>query len=380
MNGSSDALRDSPAQATAMTIPVKTSHHARGLGDAIELSIVTTLYRSERFLDAFYERMVAAAESTGMPFELIFVDDGSPDAAGRLAIELSKRDPRVVVVSLSRNFGHHKAMVAGLAESKGQFVFLIDSDLEESPEWLPDFLADLWRTEADVVYGVQERRVGSLLNKWLVGSFYTVFNMLSEVQIPANSCTVRIMRREFVNALLSLKDRNLYLGGNSAWAGFEQVGLPVVKSIREGRSTYTPGKMLALLLDAITSFTAYPLKLIFLVGLVIAATSGVIGSEMLVRKLLDPESIALGYSSIMVSLWFLGGLLILFVGVVGLYMSKIFAEVKERPQYIVRRIYRQESSGQFAPDVDRESNSLPGHTDSTQHCITVLSVGRRASD
>jgi len=230
--------------------------------------------------------------------------------------------------------------LAGLAEATGRRVFLIDCDLEEQPEWLKDFDARLRSSDADVIYGVQENRTGGLGNRVFVGSFYRVFNWLSEVRIPVNLCTVRLMTDSYVSALLSLKDKNIFLGGNAAWAGFRQQPLPVHKTRRSGASTYTPVKMLGLLINAITSFTAYPLQAIFVIGLVISAVSAAFGLEILIRKLSEPQTVQLGYASIMVSIWFIGGLLIFFTGVIGIYLSKIFAEVKERPLYIVREVLR----------------------------------------
>jgi putative glycosyltransferase len=305
-----------------------------------ELSVVTTMYRSERFVRDFYSRMRAAAEAVTPDFELVFVDDGSPDESASIVRELARCDDRVVLVSLSRNFGHHKAILAGLAEATGSRVFLIDCDLEEQPEWLKDFDARLRSSDADVIYGVQENRTGRLGNRVFVGSFYRIFNWLSEVRIPANLCTVRLMTDTYVAALLSLKDKNVFLGGNAAWAGFRQQPLPVQKTRRSGASTYTPAKMLGLLVNAITSFTAYPLQAIFVIGFVMSTVSALFGLEILIRKLTEPHTVQLGYASIMVSIWFIGGLLIFFTGVIGIYLAKIFAEVKERPLYIVREVLR----------------------------------------
>lgn len=313
---------------------------------AIELSIVTTLYKSQSFVHEFYSRMIAEAEKHTYSFELIFVDDGSPDASGECVRELIKQDSRIILVELSRNFGHHYAALAGLKQARGQKVFLIDSDLEEQPEWLGIFQKTMHTNHADVVFGVQNARTGSAFKKYSGELFYKVFNRVSEIKIPENVCTVRLMTNRYVKALTQIEDKNLFLAGIFSWTGFKQQPLIVQKNISNRHSNYNIIKLMSLCLNAITSFTSYPLKLIFFVGLAISTFSGLIGSMMLVEKVLHSEKVLLGYSSIMVSIWFLGGLIILFVGTIGLYLSKMFTEVKGRPQFIIRKIYRSEESNE----------------------------------
>lgn len=284
----------------------------------------------------FYSRMVAAAAAVEPSFEIVFVDDGSPDAAPALVRELCRRDPRVRMVALSRNFGHHPAAMAGLAHSRGERVFIIDVDLEERPEWLVDFWRDFESGQADVVYGVSAERGGGLFKKHTGAAFWKLFNMLSDVRIPENPCTVRLMSRPFVDALLTMPERTLFLAGNYAWLGFRQVGRVVAKGVRPTRTSYTPARLLGLFLDAITSFSSYPLRLIFLIGVAVAGLAMLGGVLLLVRKLLRPEAVALGWSSLIVSIWFLGGVIIAFLGVIGIYLSKIFSETKARPLFVVR--------------------------------------------
>ena len=306
----------------------------------MKLSVVSTMYRSAPFVAEFYRRATKAASELTPDYELLLVNDGSPDDSLQRALAIAAQDDRVTVVDLSRNFGHHHAIVAGLTHARGERIFLIDIDLEEQPEWLADFAAEQERTQADVVFGVQQRRVGGLKGRYLGGLFYTMFNAISEIQIPESLCTVRIITRPFVDALLTLRDKNLFLAGNFAWVGFTQVPKVVQKTPRASRSTYNLSRSIRLLFDGVSSFSSYPLRAIFVTGLIISIVSGLVGLQMIVYKLMAPETVLLGFSAIMVSIWFLGGLTIFFAGVIGLYLSKVFNEVKERPQFIVRSVYR----------------------------------------
>ena len=306
----------------------------------LELSVVTMLYRSEAYVREFHARALASAARVAGSFELVYVDDGSPDASARVVRELAAGDPRVVLVELSRNFGHHRAAVAALAHARGERVFMLDVDLEERPEWLPEFAAQMDQSGADVVFGVSVVRKGSFFRRVLGGVFWKVFNALSDVRVPENPCTVRLMRRPFVDALLRLPERNLFLAGSFAWLGFRQEARAVEKGLRKTASTYTARRLAALFIDALTSFTSYPLRVIFTSGIAIAALAIVSGSALATYKILHPEAISLGWASIVVSIWFLGGLTISFLGVIGIYLAKVFNEAKGRPLYVVKAVQR----------------------------------------
>jgi putative glycosyltransferase len=307
----------------------------------MDLSIVTTLYWSAPFIREFYDRTVSAAEKVVNDFEIIFVNDGSPDESLAIAISVAEADARVKVIDLSRNFGHHHAILAGLSHTCGQRIFLLDVDLEEQPECLKEFWDALLTQEADVVYGVQQARGGSAFRKLSGAAFYKLFNAISEMSIPENLCTIRLMNRPYLDAVLELREVNIFLGGLCAWVGFLQVPLPVDKRVRATGSTYNLFRLIRLFVNAITSFSSYPLRLVFGVGVAITAFSMLTGTYLIVRKLLNPNEIALGYASLMVSMWFLGGLIISFLGIIGLYLSGIYMETKRRPQFLVRKIYSQ---------------------------------------
>ena len=179
----------------------------------MDLSIVSSLYYSAPYIEVFYRRTTATAKKIGKDYEIIFVNDGSPDHSRELAIEITKNDPHVQLIDLSRNFGHHKAIMTGLMHARGDLVFQIDVDLEEEPEMLEAFYQELIKTQADVVYGVQDKRKGGFFEKVFGGLFYRVFNFLSDVNMPPNLLMARLMTRGYVDALLLHKEYELDLGG-----------------------------------------------------------------------------------------------------------------------------------------------------------------------
>ncbi len=308
------------------------------------LSVVTTLYRSEAYVESFWARTVAAATALTPSFEVIFVDDGSPDGSAAAVRKIVERDPRAVLVELSRNFGHHKAIMAGLSESRGEYVFLLDSDLEEEPEWLLPFYAQLHAAGADVVYGIQAAQPQSFLRGLAGAAYYKFFNSMANVQVPEGACTVRLMRRACVDALLSVNDRSLWLGAAFTWIGFRQVGRPVERRVLRPQSTYNLRRSLHVFADAVTWMSRLPLVIVFFSGALISGGAFLVGLYFLLRKLLSSEPILGGFPSLMISIWFLSGLIILFLGVIGIYLSSVFAEVKQRPLYVVNTVHRSQGT------------------------------------
>ena len=304
----------------------------------MDLSIVTTLYYSAPYVEEFYRRASAAAKQMTSNYELIFVDDGSPDKSLGLALSLYASDPQVRVIELSRNFGHHRAIMTGLEHAKGDLVFLLDSDLEEAPELLQQFYAEMQTTGADVAYGVQHSRRGKLFERMTGDLFYLIFNTLSPFPIPANAITARLMKRQYVRALVQHKDREICLSALYAITGFRQVALKVKKG-HKGKTTYGLVRRGSALVDAITSFSNRPLVFIFYVGSAVVTVSAVAGTALILRVLFFGPFLP-GWASLMVSLWFLGGLMIFCIGIVGMYLSRVFSETKERPYTIIRQLHQ----------------------------------------
>jgi len=307
-----------------------------------DLSIVTTVYNSSSYIDEFCTRMIAAASQISDNFEIIIVNDGSPDdSLEKALLHLNKR--YIHVVDLSRNFGHHQALMAGLSVSRGSYVFMIDSDLEEQPEWIVDFYRDLHTSNADVVYGVRDAEKGGLTIFLSNLIFYNIINSVLSLKIPRYACTVRIMRREYVDALLSTHERNLFLGGTFAWVGFRQTERRVIV-VKKTTSAYTLAKRLSLAMLAVTSFTSAPLFGLFVLGLGITIISMCIAIYVIVRWLVSYEYIVTGWTSLVTAVLFSTGILTLSIGIIGIYIGRIFDEVKHRPPFVVRRIYSHDNT------------------------------------
>jgi putative glycosyltransferase len=303
----------------------------------MELSIVSTLYRSAPFVREFHARVKAAAETLTPDYEIILVNDGSPDDSLAIALEVHQADPRTKVVDLSRNFGHHKAMMTGLKHAGGRRVFLIDSDLEEEPELLGVFAREMERSRADVVYGVQETRKGGFFERVSGRLFFALFNVLSAVPIPPNLTTVRLMTRRYVDSLLQHEERETIVAGLWAITGFEQVPMVIAKGSRSG-SSYALTRKIVVLVDAVTSFSDRPLVFVFYLGSFIVAISSIAAFYLLVRRLFFGVLLA-GWPSVIVSVWLLGGLTLFCLGLIGIYLSRVFIETKKRPYTIIRQVH-----------------------------------------
>jgi putative glycosyltransferase len=309
----------------------------------MDLSIVTTLYCSAPHLEELYARLCATAERVTANFEIVLVNDSSPDNSLEIALSLYRKDKRVRVIDLSRNFGHHKAIMTGLAHAGGDLVFLVDSDLEEEPELLEMFYLRLRETNADVVFGVQQKRKGGLFERTSGSLFYKIFNVLSTYPIPENAITARLMTRKYVSVLVEYREREMMISGLWTLTGFKQVPQPV-KKLQRSPTTYSLRRKVAHLVNAITSFSSKPLEMIFYLGCVISFLSAVAAVDLIVRKLFF-GALLQGWPSLIVSIWLLGGLTIFSLGVIGIYLSKIFIEVKQRPYTSIREVYEHSLTG-----------------------------------
>lgn len=305
----------------------------------MKLSIVATLYHSAPYINEFHERASAVARQlVGDEYEIILVNDGSPDRSFDIAVKLTEQDPRLVVIDLSRNFGHHKAMMTGLAQSTGERVFLIDSDLEEEPEWLLGFAEQMRQECSDVVYGIQGKRKGGTFERITGAVFYKLFRKLTDVKQPDNIVTARLMSQRYVQALLSHRERELNIGGLWIITGFKQSTKVVLKR-STSPTTYTLSGKFSHLINAITSFSSLPLVYTFYTGLMISISALTFITYLFLRYFFisSPPS---GYTSLIASIWLFSGLIIFFLGVQGIYIAKIFSEVKQRPYTIIRSIHR----------------------------------------
>jgi putative glycosyltransferase len=304
----------------------------------MNLSIVATLYRSESYISEFCDRSAKVARQlVGEDYEIVLVNDGSPDTSLAVAVALSQEDPHLKIIDLSRNFGHHKAMMTGLSHSTGAYIFLIDSDLEEAPEWLLDFYPQLKTEHCDVIYGVQQQRKGNLFERLTGEWFYILFRILTGLVLPRNVVTARLMTRRYVEALVSHQEREVFMAGLWHLTGFVQQPQWVTKQ-SSSETTYTFRRKISLLINSVTSFSNTPLIGIFYVGLTIFLVAGLFTLYLVVNRLFFARPLS-GWTSVMASVWLLGGLIISFIGIIGIYLSKIFSETKQRPYTIVRQVY-----------------------------------------
>ncbi|WP_392538298.1 glycosyltransferase family 2 protein [Legionella sp. 227] len=305
----------------------------------MKLSVVTTLYKSAQHIEEFCARTALAAEQlVGDDYEIVLVNDGSPDNSFSIALQLAKINPHILLIDLSRNFGHHKAMMTGLAHAKGELIFLIDSDLEEDPELLNPFSKKMEESLCDVVYGIQEKRKGGFFERISGQLFYRVFRALTGIKIPSNIVVARLMTRRYVNALLLHQEREIFMAGLWSITGFNQEP-QIINKKSTSQTTYTLRRKISMFINAITSFSNTPLISIFYVGILILLFSASYAVFLIVNRFVF-HTILSGWTSIMASVWLLGGLIISFIGIIGIYLSKIFSEIKQRPYTIVRQKYQ----------------------------------------
>lgn len=303
-----------------------------------KISIVTALYNSSDYIDEFVTRCTEAVTQITDDYEIILVNDASPDDSLTKAVTLHKTDPHVVVIDLSRNFGQHKANWTGLSHASGDHVFLIEADLEELPEWLPDFYDDLTSDESlDVVYGLQDERKGGFMERVTGDMFYWAFNLFSQVKIPPNHITVRLMTHRYVQAFVAHKERDLFVGGMYELAGFKQQA-KVVTKLSHSETTYNLGRKLNLLVNAIVSFSSFPLWLIFWLGILFSFGAFIVIIWVVFQWMVgNPQP---GWPSIVASIWAVGGLIMASIGTIGIYLKKVIAEIKSQPYTIIKHIYQ----------------------------------------
>jgi len=306
----------------------------------VKLSVVATLYRSSDSVEEFVRRSLAAADRLYDDVEIVLVNDGSPDDSLTKALALRSADPRIVVVDLSRNFGHHKAIMTGLAHASGDMIFLIDSDLEELPEYLDEFQERFSQGDCDVVYGVQIARKGGFLERFTGYAFFWAANGLGDQRLPANSITARLMTREYVDALLQHQHREFTLGHLFIMTGFRQMPVTVTK-LSISPTTYSLGRRLDMAIRYLTTNSTKLLYGILCVGLGVSTLAGLAILYLIVRYVVAGVHVD-GWTSVIISVWFFGGLTTLLLGVLGMYIANILSETKRGPYTIVRRVHRGE--------------------------------------
>lgn len=314
------------------------------------LSIVVPCYNEQECLTALHQRLsLVARQVVGEDYELVLVNDGSSDRTWPMMQGLAAADPRLVAINLSRNHGHQLALTAGLDLCRGDKVLIIDADLQDPPELLPDMLAAMEREGADVVYGVREARAGETRFKRATASaFYRLLARATDVDIPVDTGDFRLMSRRALNALLAMPEQARFIRGMVAWIGFKQVPLPYKRDERfAGVTKYPLSKMIRFALDALTGFSSAPLKLASQAGLLLA-----LGSVILVIYIAmswaSGKTIP-GWTSLMLIVVVLGAVQMFVLGLMGEYIGRLYSQAKQRPLYIV-----QEIAGRVPAVPDRE--------------------------
>ena len=305
----------------------------------MKLSIVTTTYKSTEFLREFHLRMSNVVKKITDDYEIIFVNDGCPDGSLRVLREIVNQDGKSKLINLSRNFGHHKAMMTGIEHTQGDYIFTIDCDLEEQPEELVKFYQKILQDDDDCINSVIHARKGGLIERKFDGLFYPVFNFLSNQKIAKNLCTASLMSKRYVASLVKYREQVCYLAGIKALNGFKKSCISIKKTSREGKRSYNFLRRVALAVDSITSFSSKPLYYIFYLGTFISSCSTIFGFWLLYKKLFQSVRIE-GWSSIMVSLWFIAGVITMSLGIISIYLAKIFTEITPRPYVTIEGIYQ----------------------------------------
>jgi polyisoprenyl-phosphate glycosyltransferase len=305
--------------------------------DSPVYSIVAPVFNEEETVPHFYQRIMEVMEQVGEPFELVLVNDGSRDGSFAAMQNLHQQDPRVRVIDFSRNFGHQIAISAGLDHARGAAVVIIDSDLQDPPEVIIQLIAT-WKNGAEVVYAQRSKRVGETRFKlFTAAAFYRLIERITSIHIPRDTGDFRLLDRRVVKALVAMREQHRFMRGLSAWVGFRQEAVQYERHERfAGTTKYPFRKMLKFSLDAITSFSHVPLQLATTCGFILAGIS-LVGIVIAVLLRLFTGAIV-GQASTLILVLFLGGIQLIFLGIIGEYLGRIYDEVRARPLYIVREI------------------------------------------
>lgn len=303
------------------------------------ISVVVPVYNEESVVEAFYGRLKSVLGSLdSISYELIFIDDGSSDRSYEKMVELADSDPDVRVIKFSRNFGHQIAITAGIENSTGDAVVVIDADLQDPPEIISKFISK-WKEGFDVVYGVREKRDGEGRMKLLTASlFYRVLRRIIKIDIPVDTGDFRLMDRRVVERFKEFKEKDRFVRGLVSWVGFKQTGVTYERDKRfAGETKYPYSKMIKFALDGITSFSSAPLKLATWLGYMTSFLAFLYLASVFIQKALGFT--VHGWATIMVGMLFLGGVQLICLGIIGEYIGRIFNETKQRPMYVIENVY-----------------------------------------
>lgn len=306
------------------------------------ISIIIPIYNEEESLHTLKNRLIKASLLWNDSFEIIFVDDGSVDKSFNILVQFSNEDHRIITIKLSRNFGHQPAISAGMKASKGDVVIIMDGDLQDPPEEIPKFL-NKWREGYQVVYAIRRKRKESFFKKVSYKLFYRLLSLISDIRIPLDSGDFCLMDRKIVDILNNqMTEQNRFVRGLRAYAGFRQIGIEYERAERyAGEVKYTFKKLLRLALDGLFDFSTFPLRIATYFGLTVSVISFIIGIFFIIHRIIDFKILGVspsdvpGVASLAVGIFFLGGVTLLVLGIIGEYIGRIYFEVKKRPFYII---------------------------------------------
>jgi len=315
----------------------------------VPYSVVIPVYNEAEVLPALYRRLTNVMEGLGKPYEIVFVNDGSVDDSPKVLAEFRAQDSRVRVVSLSRNFGHQIAITAGLDHSSGQAVVVMDADLQDPPEIIPQLIAQ-WKVGYDIVFTVREsRRRESVFKRTTAALFYRLLRRLTAPDIPLDAGDFRLMSRRAVEALKPIRERNRFVRGLVGWIGFRHTCVRFVRDARQaGETKYPLRKMIRFALNGLISFSFVPLQLATYLGFAVSLFSFLYIAYAIELKLFTDRAVQ-GWASIMVAMLFIGGVQLISLGIMGEYIGRIYDEVKQRPLYVIDELAGFDKAGVEEP-------------------------------
>jgi len=302
-----------------------------------EISVIVPLYNEELVITEMHVKLSSVMRGTGLSYEIVMVNDGSSDRTMEMAREICAQDKNVKLINFSRNFGHQFAITAGMDRSTGQAVVVIDADLQDPPEVIPDMI-EKWKSGYQVVYGVRKKREGeSWFKLFTAKAFYRLLKRMTSVNIPVDTGDFRLVDRRALNEFNNMRERSRFVRGMVSWVGFKQTEVQYVRQERfAGETKYPLSKMVKFAVDGLLSFSQVPLKLASALGLVSAMVSFCFIVYGLFMKYFYPDQVLPGWSSLFSAVLFIGGIQLICLGVLGEYIGRIYEEIKQRPLYIIQ--------------------------------------------
>lgn len=306
-------------------------------------SIIISFFNNEPSIEELHERLTAVMKKLGGTFEYCYVDDGSTDGTIEKLLELHRKDPCVNVIKLSRNFGHHRALWAGMSAAKGEVCILMDGDLQDRPEDIPGLVEKI-NDGYDVVYAIRIVRTESARRQFMSYLFWRMINMVSPYRCPPNQAVLRAFSRKVCDELVSLNEVHIFLAGLFSWVGFKHTSIEVKQDARKhGKSSYSLHKVFSQVLDAILPFSAKPLRLITFSGLFFSLLSFTLGFYFIMQHLVYGIGIQ-GWTSVIVSIFFSTGLILLSLGMIAEYLGRLYQQSLNRPSFIVETLFAKKGS------------------------------------